>query len=523
MADEKIAPDLVIAGRYRVLRELGRGAVGSVHLVQHVHTDEQFALKALHDPAAASPEKIARFRVEARAPARIDSDHVVRITDADVAPELGNAPFFVMEYLRGHDLGAELELRGKLHPAEVVLYLRQAARALDKAHALGIIHRDLKPENLFLTEREDGVPWIKLVDFGIAKLTGDAASIAHVASRTQTGRIFGTPLFMAPEQATGRVTQIGPATDVWALGLVANKLLSGIDHFEADTVAELIGKIAYDPIKPPSALGVNLGKAYDAWFSKCCNRELAKRFRSAGEAVTALAAALRIEENDALVDQVMALRRSQADLALRETVRAPSNGPDIGEASTLDDKKPQPDAAAKALPPPPALPASLLQPPSSLSALAPPPLPRLPQPALLPMAPPPVPPPPPSSFPAMAPPPVPPSRVPAAPPSSAPASMVGSASPMARTALDLPDSAQRERYRGFLLFGVSVATALGLGLSVGLLILRPGTSADPPPAPSAAPAAPPPAPTPRPTASSTPATSASARAKSPVPVSPTRR
>ncbi|TKD01850.1 serine/threonine protein kinase [Polyangium fumosum] len=364
---KKITPGLVIAGRYSVIQEIGRGAVGSVHLVQHIHTDEQFALKLLHDPAAASPEKIARFRVEARAPARIDSDHVVRITDADVAPELNGAPFFVMEYLRGRDLGAELDMRGPLPAPEVVLYMRQAARALDKAHALGIVHRDLKPENLILIERDDGVPCIKLVDFGIAKLTGDAATIAQIVSRTQTGRIFGTPLFMSPEQATGRVSLVGPATDVWALGLVANRLLTGRDHFESDTVAELIGKIAYDPIRPPSELGTMLGPAYDAWFLRCCHREIGKRFRSAGEAVTALAAALGVEEGDALIDAVISSRRALGGMAYSETMRAPpSSGRDSIDILL--------DALESKGPPAPSVPASA----STFPAIKPPPVPKLP-------------------------------------------------------------------------------------------------------------------------------------------------
>jgi serine/threonine-protein kinase len=440
----RIAPDLVIAGRYRVVREIGRGAVGSVHLVQHVHTDEQFALKVLHDPAAASSEKIARFRVEARAPARIDSDHVVRITDADVAPELGGAPFFVMEYLRGQDLGAELEARDKLHPNEVVLYLRQAARALDKAHGLGIIHRDLKPENLFLTEREDGVPVVKLVDFGIAKLTGNAASIAQVASRTQTGRIFGTPLFMSPEQATGRVTQIGPATDVWALGLVAHKLLTGRDHFEAETIAELIGKIAYDDIKPPSKSGIHLGPAYDAWFLKCCHREHEKRYRSAGEAITALAAALGVQEGDGLVDAVVSMRRAKS-IAHRATEPAlPSHEEPtpIGEAATLDqhEQSSAPAATAQGA-------ATITAPGTAVAPAAP----------------------------------------------VAQDKMAGSAGPMVRTADDV-GSPRREALRSGAIFAVAVAAALLLGLAFGLLFLRSSPAETPGggPASSSAPAVQPP-------------------------------
>jgi len=438
---QKIAPGLVIAGRYRVVREIGRGAVGSVHLVQHLHTDEQFALKILHDPAAASPEKIARFRVEARAPARLDSDHVGRITDADVAPELGGAPFFVMEYLRGKDLGAELEACLKLHPREVVFYMRQAARALDKAHALGVVHRDLKPENLFLTEREDGVPLIKLVDFGIAKVTGDAAAIAQIASKTQTGRIFGTPLFMSPEQATGRVSQIGPTTDVWALGLVAHKLLTGRDHFESSTIAELIAKIAYDPIQPPSKYGFDFGRAYDAWFLRACHRDPEQRFRSAGEAVGALAEALSVEEGDALVDAVVGVRRARA-LAFRATDPVlPSQEEEeeisVTVASTLDPPVQQ-GAQTPALAPPAPVPAATAIP--------------LPQ-----------------------------------------DKMAGSAGPMVRTA-DEGLSPRRAALRSGAIFVGAVAAALIVGLAFGLLVL-PSSPAEPQtgePSSSAAPAVRPP-------------------------------
>ncbi|MRG93611.1 serine/threonine protein kinase [Polyangium spumosum] len=455
---KKITPGQVVAGRYRVIREIGRGAVGAVHLVQHVHTDEQFALKVLHDPAAASPEKIARFRVEARAPARIDSDHVVRITDADVAAELNGAPFFVMEYLRGRDLGAELDERGQLPAPEVVLYMRQAARALDKAHALGIVHRDLKPENLFLTEREDSVPCVKLVDFGIAKLTGDAATIAQIISRTQTGRIFGTPLFMSPEQATGRVSLVGPATDVWALGLVTNRLLTGRDHFESETVAELIGKIAYDDIRPPSAYGSTLGPAYDAWFLRCCNREITRRYRSAGEAVTALAAALGVEEGDALIDAVISSRRSLGgpSMAFSETMRAP---PTLGDSIDI-----LLDALESKVPPPPP------PPPSSLPAMKPPPVPNLQatlsEPELSPYA-------------------------PAAAPTPAPPTVVsGPAAAVVPSALDLTPP---PRSRGSVYIGLAVAAALAAGLVLGLLFIQSNDPATPTAAtaPVSAPSSPP--------------------------------
>lgn len=304
MSTDMITPGMVIAGRYRIVKQLGEGGVGAVYLVQHVHTDERLALKVLHTQVAMDPSTIERFRTEARAPARIDSDHIVRVTDADVAPELKGAPFLVMEFLRGRDLGGEVEARKSLHPKEVVLYLRQTARALDKAHGIGIVHRDLKPENIFLTVREDGTPCVKLLDFGIAKITGSSASSGVNQSKTKTGAVFGTPLYMAPEQARAQTHLIGPHTDVWALGLIATRMLIGADYWQAETLSDLIVQIVVDPIPPPSQKGSTLGPAFDTWFLRCCQRDHTQRFRSAGEAISELAAALGIAEGPQLVVDV---------------------------------------------------------------------------------------------------------------------------------------------------------------------------------------------------------------------------
>lgn len=312
MSTDMITPGMVIAGRYRIVKQLGEGGVGAVYLVQHVHTDERLALKVLHTQVAMDPTTIERFRTEARAPARIDSDHIVRVTDADVAAEIGGAPFLVMEFLRGRDLGGEVDARQKLEPKEVVLYLRQTARALDKAHGIGIVHRDLKPENIFLTVREDGTPCVKLLDFGIAKITGDASAGVN-QSKTKTGAVFGTPLYMAPEQARAQAHLIGPHTDVWAIGLIATRLLLGGDYWQAATLSDLIVQIVVDPIPPPSSKGSTFGPAFDAWFLRCCQRDHTQRFRSAGEAISELATALGIAEGPQLtVDVTEILQKARA-------------------------------------------------------------------------------------------------------------------------------------------------------------------------------------------------------------------
>ncbi|MBK8259197.1 MAG: protein kinase [Polyangiaceae bacterium] len=293
---EGLKAGTVIAGRYRVEQKLGQGGMGSVFLVQHVHTDERLALKLLHSTVVTDQATLDRFRREARTPARIDSDHVVRVTDADVAPELDNVPFLVMEYLRGEDLEHLASRRGTLPPSEVVLLLAQAARGLDKAHTLGIVHRDLKPENLFITQREDGTPNLKILDFGIAKMTGQS-DVKEAGKLTATGQIFGTPLYMSPEQAMAESEKISPQTDVWALGLIAHRLLTGKEFWTASTLTHLVAQIAFEPIPPPSERGCTLGAAYDEWFGKCVARDPSVRFKSAGEAVSALAASLRVTDS----------------------------------------------------------------------------------------------------------------------------------------------------------------------------------------------------------------------------------
>lgn len=298
-----LEPGRVVAGRYRVEKRIGEGGMGAVYLVRHVHTDESLALKVLHAHVLKDDSAVERFRREARAPARIASEHVARVTDADTAPDLDGAPFYVMELLRGRDLERIVAEDGPLSPVLLVEYLHQAARALDKAHAMGIVHRDLKPENLFLTEREDGSPCIKLLDFGIARLW---ETDAPGQMKTQSGYVFGTPAFLSPEQAMGNVDAVGPTTDVWALGLLVFKVLVGREFWGAQNMAHLYAMILSEPIPAPSTRGSTFGPAFDAWFAKCLAREGANRFPSAGAAVQALAEALGV--------RLSPIRRSSASL-----------------------------------------------------------------------------------------------------------------------------------------------------------------------------------------------------------------
>jgi serine/threonine protein kinase len=279
------APKLpaLIAGRYQPVRLIAKGGMGAVYEVEHARTGERLALKVLLSGVGASPEDLERFKREARASARIKSEHVVRVTDADVSPELDGALFLVMELLEGMDLERKATAE-RPDATTVVDWLRQVATAIDKAHRIGIVHRDLKPENLFLTTLEDRPPIIKVLDFGISKLAEDGTGA------TGSGQIIGTPRYMAPEQASSGA-RVGPPTDRFALGLVAYRLLAGESYFKGDPI-NILAQILHEPLRAPSERHPEIGGAFDVWFARACHRNPDDRFASAAEQVEALSAAL---------------------------------------------------------------------------------------------------------------------------------------------------------------------------------------------------------------------------------------
>jgi serine/threonine-protein kinase len=289
----------LIGGRYKPIRKLGEGSMGFVFEVEHAGTGDRLALKVMRTHSGPIPAVVERFKREARTAARIKSEHVVRVIDADVIPELDSVLYLVMELLDGTDLDRACE--GPQLPVLVVEWLRQVAHGLDKAHALGIVHRDLKPENLFLTSGEHGEPRVKILDFGVAKTLEDAPGT------TQTGQLLGTPLFMSPEHARAD-GEIGPSADRYALGLVAFRLLAGFDYWlPTANVAGVISQILYEPMVAPSQRGVTYGAAFDTWFARACNRDPAERYTTAAELVRELAHALGIALGAPLDQSIIAL------------------------------------------------------------------------------------------------------------------------------------------------------------------------------------------------------------------------
>ncbi|WP_437681114.1 protein kinase domain-containing protein [Sorangium sp. So ce131] len=285
----------VFAHRYRVVRLLALGAMGSVYEAVHIETNRRRALKVMHAYLFQSEEMRDRFKREAQIAAEIESEYIVDVFDAGI-DEATRMPFLVMELLRGEELGHRLKRLGRLPPTEVVTYLHQTALALDRTHAASIIHRDLKPDNLFVTLRDDGTPRMKILDFGVAKLIAEGATSAGAT------RSLGTPIYMAPEQF--RVdTKLTGAVDIYALGMIAYTLLVGTPYWsrEALSAGDVIAFALVavhgpqeSPVQRALAQGVALPPGFDAWFARATAVDPAARFRAATEAVQGLADALGV-------------------------------------------------------------------------------------------------------------------------------------------------------------------------------------------------------------------------------------
>jgi serine/threonine-protein kinase len=279
----------IVADRYRMVRSIGKGGMGTVYEVEHLHTGQRLALKILDERRDL---RVARFKREARALSRVASEHVVRVIDAGVAADLGGAPYLVMELLEGTDLERAAGAAGA-GVADVVAWLRQVARGLDDIHAAGVVHRDIKPANLFLARGDGGAPRLKILDFGVSKL------LAEDGALTGTNEFLGSPIYMAPEQADGRGAAVDGRADLYALGLVAFRLLVGRAYWRPGTLSQVFAQLLVEAMAPPSERGSRLGPAFDDWFLRACHRDPARRFSSAREQVDALAVALGAPAADA--------------------------------------------------------------------------------------------------------------------------------------------------------------------------------------------------------------------------------
>jgi eukaryotic-like serine/threonine-protein kinase len=276
----------VISDRYRVLRKLGEGGMGAVYLAEHVFIQKKVALKVLAPELAQRQDLAARFLQEARAASRIGQENVIDISDFGQTPQ--GLVFFAMEYLEGADLGATVRTCGALSWPRTKGIVLQICKALRAAHRQGIVHRDMKPENIFLIEKEGRADFVKLLDFGIAKVMGNLG--AEGPRLTRTGMIFGTPEYMAPEQADGKPAD--HRVDIYAVGCVIYHCLTGATPFQADSVMGMLTKhLLEDPV-PPSARRPDLAlpSELDALVLRALEKDRERRWQSMDELMTAVQA-----------------------------------------------------------------------------------------------------------------------------------------------------------------------------------------------------------------------------------------
>jgi serine/threonine-protein kinase len=279
------AEGVEVAARYRLVRKLGTGGMGTVWLAQDMLLDSSCALKLIDDDKAESEEVRTRFAREAKVAAQLRGPHVVDVFDQG---EWSGIPYIAMEFLDGEDLGTRLDRVKRLDYDATYRVVAHVARALVKAHAYGIVHRDLKPENVFLVDGDEG-EIAKVLDFGIAK--HDAYSLRD--KTTKTGSFLGTPFYVSPEQARGKPTD--HRSDLWSLAVIAFQCLTGRPPFESEALGELMGMILYDDIPIPSERNPELSPAVDAWWHKAASRDREQRYESAKDLADSLGDALGVE------------------------------------------------------------------------------------------------------------------------------------------------------------------------------------------------------------------------------------
>ena len=273
-------------GNYRVTQKLGEGGMGSVYLAEHPHIGKKVALKVLHAEFAGNQEVVARFFNEARAVNDIGHPNIVDIVDYGVlqgGPMGDRMVYFIMEYLGGRTLTQLIKNESPLPPERALMIALQVADALAASHRTGIIHRDLKPDNVMLLQRGREMDFVKLLDFGIAKLTTDQQG----SRRTRTGIVMGTPAYMSPEQCEGR-GMIDHRTDVYALGILLYEMLTGRVPFVGEGYGEILVQHLTQPPAPPSTFR-GLSPHVEAVVLKALEKRPDLRFPTMEEYMRAMA------------------------------------------------------------------------------------------------------------------------------------------------------------------------------------------------------------------------------------------
>jgi serine/threonine-protein kinase len=288
--ENKIGVGILLAGKYKVTREIGRGGMAAVYECENVSIGKRVAVKVLAAELSNSSIVIERFFREARAAASVKSPHIVEVYDSGRLED--GRPFIAMELLEGESLYDRMARVRLIDPQTTVRIIGQVAKGLMKAHAANIVHRDLKPENIHLCKSEDGEEIAKILDFGLAKFYAPVKTDEKTARLTREGAVFGTPAYMSPEQVKGQ-GNVDHRADLWALGCMTYECLTGRPVWNTDQgVAMTFAAIAAAELPVPSKMRPDLPPQFDEWFKHSLERDPARRFQTAKELADELARAL---------------------------------------------------------------------------------------------------------------------------------------------------------------------------------------------------------------------------------------
>ena len=281
---------MVLAGRYVVKSRIGEGGMGLVYEGLHRDIDKRVAIKVLRDDLSRRPEVVARFRQEAKSASRIGHENIVDISDFGETTR--GASYFVMEFLDGEDLANVLGREVTVDSDRVCGIVLQCCRALSATHAKGIVHRDIKPENIFLTKREGVDDFVKIVDFGIAKMSDIETDGAPGRKLTKTGMIFGTPEYMSPEQAAGK--ELDHRVDVYALGIILYECLAGRVPFEGDTFMGVLTQHLFAELPPIAEMNpqAKVSRELELVIRKALAKDPDDRYQDTEELAEAIECAL---------------------------------------------------------------------------------------------------------------------------------------------------------------------------------------------------------------------------------------
>ena len=279
--DPKIG--MVLQERYRIVRKIGDGGMGSVYEGEHIVIKRRVAIKVLHPQFAQNKEITARFHREAEAATAIGHPHIVEVTDMGSFPD-GSA-YMVLEFLEGRDWAKDIQTEGPQPLGKVAKILSQVCDALDAAHAKGIVHRDLKPENIFLIDRHGDPDYVKVVDFGISKIIDTQEADR---SLTQTGTALGTPYYMAPEQCQGK-KDVDHRADIYSLGVILFQSLTAQYPFDDESYPMLVLKICTEPAPQLAAFRSDLPPQVQEILHRMLAKDRHHRFNACSELKEALA------------------------------------------------------------------------------------------------------------------------------------------------------------------------------------------------------------------------------------------